>query len=221
MSRTTVRSALDDLVRAGLVERKQGKGTFVRHPELRQDVVSLASCEHDLKSQDLEPGLELLGVKVVGSDSVVSHALEVEPDTPVTRISRLRLANGVPVCHDVTYLPRAIGDRLNPEELRQERICSLLSRKLNLKLTESRLTFRAAGASAQTARLLAVDLGAPLFVVDICTFVSLGWAVEFQRREYRGDRLSYIIRLATVEELKVEGTEPSQAQILALDRIFA
>lgn len=216
MSRTTVRLALGELERGGLVERRQGRGTYVRAPATARDVVTLASCERDIAAQGLTASLRVLNVSAVPASQEVATALGLEPRTKVTCIARLRLADGKPVCHDLTYLPLAIGERIDRRDLERERICTLLRRQFEISFSERRLTFRAASATARTAAHLGVAPSSPLFIVDICTYAELGWAVEFQRRQYPAERLSYVVRLADVENF-----DETQAQVLALDRMFA
>lgn len=48
MSRITVREAVSRLVRDGLVERRQGKGTYVVAQKLRRNIAKVYSFSHDM-----------------------------------------------------------------------------------------------------------------------------------------------------------------------------
>lgn len=217
VSRTTVRLALAELERAGLIERHAGRGTFVRPPEIREDVLSLASCSEELAAQGFEPGVRVVGLTRISAEPAIAQRLELPAGSAVVEISRLRLADGQPICLDVTYLPEAIGRTLSADELGRERICWLLQRKLSLPLVERRLSVRAVAAGESTAAHLDVPAGFPLLVVEIVAYTGSGRPVEFQRREYRGDRLHYDLELVDVQ---ATFEPPAAARVTKLARIF-
>src|SRR5204863_9173515 len=52
ISRLTVRAALDDLVRDGYLERRQGSGTFVSEPKIAQQL-TLTSFSEDMRRRGM------------------------------------------------------------------------------------------------------------------------------------------------------------------------
>src|SRR5438045_9310247 len=55
ISRLTVRAALDDLVRDGYLERRQGSGTFVSEPKIAQQL-TLTSFSEDMRRRGMVAG---------------------------------------------------------------------------------------------------------------------------------------------------------------------
>src|SRR5690242_8366648 len=50
VSRTTVRQTIQNLIRRGLIEIRRGKGTFVLHPKITQELTELSGFAEDMQS---------------------------------------------------------------------------------------------------------------------------------------------------------------------------
>ena len=104
VSRITVRSALDRMVREGLIVRQRGRGSFVRssEPDERACVVSLT--EQVLRS-GRTPTTDVVGVVVARSDAFAEATLPFERDERVARVERVRRIDGRPVALMRSFIP--------------------------------------------------------------------------------------------------------------------
>ena len=93
----TVRSAVSGLVEKGLVEKKQGKGTFVSKPKFTKDMKNLQSFTEMCRYMGMEPGGKMLENCLASPDDKTRKLLGLEKDSQVISISRLRYADGQPV----------------------------------------------------------------------------------------------------------------------------
>src|SRR6201991_3402377 len=105
--RTTVRKAMQNLIERGLVEVRRGKGTFVTQPKITQELTELTGFVEDMQALGQNPTARLLDKRVVAADETVAHQLALAPGTLVVRLQRVRLADGVGMSFDETYLPRS------------------------------------------------------------------------------------------------------------------
>ena len=55
----------------------------------------------------------------------------------MVRIQRVRLADGMPLSYDETYLPKQLGEKVMADNLVTEPIFSLLEQKYNTALVEA------------------------------------------------------------------------------------
>ena len=92
MSRLTVRAALDDLVRDGLLVRRRGSGTFVGEPKIAQEL-TMTSFSEDMRRRGMVPGNRTLSLVVVQAGAHLGRLLKVSPSEPVVVFKRLRLAD--------------------------------------------------------------------------------------------------------------------------------
>jgi GntR family transcriptional regulator len=96
VSRVTARQALDELVSQGAAYRVRGRGTFVAEPRIRE-VTGLSSFSDEMRSQGLTPSSRVLVQRVVTAEESVRKKLKLAQGDAVIELSRVRLANSVPV----------------------------------------------------------------------------------------------------------------------------
>src|ERR1700721_1914892 len=104
VSRTTVRKAIQNLIERGLVEVRRGKGTFVTQPRITQGLTELTGFVEDMQALGRSPTARLLDKRIVAADEAVARQLALAPGTPVVRLQRVRLADGVPMSFAEPYL---------------------------------------------------------------------------------------------------------------------
>src|SRR6188508_3542112 len=92
VSRLTVRAALDDLVRDGMLVRRHGSGTFVSEPKIAQEL-TMTSFTEDMVRRGMVPASRTLDLRIVPAGAHLGRLLHASPSDPVVIISRLRLAD--------------------------------------------------------------------------------------------------------------------------------
>lgn len=157
VSRTTVRKAIENLVARGLVEIRRGKGTFVAQPKIIQELAELTGFVEDMQALGRSPTAQLLDKQIVAADADVARQLAVPSGSLVMRIQRVRLADGIAMSFDETYLPREMGEKVVTHNLDAEPIFALLEGKYDLPLTEAQYRLEAVSATPDVAQALAVD----------------------------------------------------------------
>ena len=122
VSRTTIRTTIQNLIRLGLVEIRRGKGTFVAQPKITQELTELTGFVEDMQVLGRHATALVLDKKVVPASASVARQLALPCGTPVVQIHRVRLADGVPLSFDETYLPEALGRKVMADDLESEPI---------------------------------------------------------------------------------------------------
>src|SRR5579863_8230093 len=126
VSRTTIRTAVQSLVARGLVEIRRGKGTFVTRPAISQELTELTGFVEDMQAIGREASARVLDRRLVAASETVARQLSLQRGAAVARIQRVRLADGIPLAFDETYLPRELGDEIMADDLENQPIFSLL-----------------------------------------------------------------------------------------------
>jgi GntR family transcriptional regulator len=195
VSRITVRRAIQNLVSRGIVEIRRGKGTFVAAPKITQDLKELSGFVEDMHALGRKPTARVLGKEVVAAGATVAKQLALTRGERVMRIRRVRLADGVPLSFDETYLPLEIGKKIITNNLSLEPIFSLLERKYDVPLIEAEYKLDAVAAESEVAAALRVKQGSPIFRIERTSYSTGGRPVDYERLHYRGDIVRFVTRL--------------------------
>jgi GntR family transcriptional regulator len=196
VSRTTVRKAIENLVGRGLVEVRRGKGTFVTLPKISQELTELTGFVEDMRALGRTPTARLLDKRIVAADQVVGRQLALALGTLVIRLRRVRLADGVAISFDETYLPREIGEKVAADNLEAEPVFALLEDKYGTPLVEAEYKLEAAAADPVAAQALEVPAGSPIFLIERTSYTNGNRPVDYERLHYRGDLIRFVTRLA-------------------------
>lgn len=193
LSRTTVRQALRELEQDGLVSRYRGRGTFVAKPKVSHSPEPLASLTNYLLQQGMRPGWQVLTADWVPAPPDVADRLDVEPDTQIYNLRRLRLANDEPIGYHVTYVSPNFSDAIDKAALTEGGSLRYLRRKNYLDGSHADRILEAIPASEIVAEVLGVDKGTPMLLIRRLVVSQDGRPIEDFRGIYRGDRFQYHI----------------------------
>jgi GntR family transcriptional regulator len=196
VSRTTIRTTIQNLVRQGLVEIRRGRGTFVASPRMVQELTELTGFVEDMRVLGRRPTARVLSREVIPAIPPVAEKLAVPVGTTVVQIRRVRLSDGVALSFDETYLPEELGRKVMTDDLATEPIFTLLEERYNTPLVEAEYVLEAAAAESAVATALEIPVGSPIFLIERTSYTTQHRAVDYERLHYRGDYIRFKTRLA-------------------------
>jgi len=196
VSRTTIRQAIQNLIRRGLIEIRRGTGTFVAQPKISQELTELTGFVEDMQALGRQASARVLDQQVVPANESVARQLALAVGTLVVRIQRVRLADKIPLSFDETYLPREIGEKIVENDLEAEPIFSLLEQKYNTPLVEAEYRLEAVSADAAVARALGISIGSPVFLIERTSYSTGQRPIDHEKLYYRGDQIRFVTRLS-------------------------
>jgi GntR family transcriptional regulator len=191
-SRTTIRQAIAELVAEGVLDRTQGRGTFVAPPKLTY-VRQLTSFSDDAREQGRDVSSTILGVDRVAVPAAAAARLNLAPDALVHRVERVRLVDGEPLAHEVALLPGELPG-LHRHLRRLGSLYAVLRQVYGIELADVEDTVETALAGPDEVRLLDTEIGTPLLVVHRLAHDLSGRPVELTRSAFRGDRFRFVAR---------------------------
>lgn len=184
VSRMTVRQAVDALVVEGLLEREQGRGTFVAPSKVDLEV-RLVSYGEEMRRRGMEPSSDILSAEEVAATPDVADALELLPGEQVYYLHRVRLADGEPMAIEQSWVPCRLVPGLFDDAVPESIYGELRRRGLDPDWGED--TVAAGEVDARDAALLGIRVGRAVLRTTRRTF-SGQTACVYSRSSYRADR---------------------------------
>jgi GntR family transcriptional regulator len=192
ISRITVRQAIMDLVKDGLLVREQGKGTFVAKPKIEQRLSGLTSFTEDMRSRNLRPGTRLIRFIVIKVFGQVAERLQLPGGEEVYELARLRLADDEPMALETAYIPVYRVPNLSADMVAAGSLYALL-RQQGILFSHAEQTLEASIARPLEADYLHIKKRDPVLLIERTTYMPDGSPIEFVKSVYRGDRYKFII----------------------------
>ena len=193
VSRITVRQALNDLQKEGLIFKIHGKGTFVAKPKAVQNLMRLEGFGEAMSAAGHDTHSQVLGHRVMRPGRHVSSRLGLDEKAEVMEIQRVRYLNGAPISLDVTYVPLELGRRLIKEDLPRRDVFLILEQDYGFTLDRAELRIEATLADAMLAQALAVPEGSPVLRIERLTLALPERPIDFEYLYYRGDAFQYFM----------------------------
>ena len=190
VSRVTVRRALAELTAEGLLERKQGKGTFVSTPSSSQDLKSIHSFHDACKQNGFQSGTNVIYVRETDADAADVDELNIKAGDKVLETLRVRLADGVPVVLEKNHFSMAYS-YLENENLAGS-LYNIL-RDYGVEPRQASHDISMTYASETQAKLLDVEPGAPLMRLHEVVYDQKGRPLHNSLQLIRGDRFVFRI----------------------------
>lgn len=191
ISRMTIRQALTNLVNDGYLYRQKGKGTFVNRKKFEQRLQGLTSFTEDMKERGFTPGSRLVSFEIIPSGREMAERLNLNENTPVYEIKRVRLADNVPMALETTYLPANLVKGLT-EDIINQSLYQYIEEKLSLTIHEATQQIEASIAKEQELRLLEIEKGSPVLLILRTSLLKDGTPFEFVKSAYRADRYKFV-----------------------------
>jgi GntR family transcriptional regulator len=192
VARSTVRAALADLERNGVVRRVRGRagGIFVAERKVERDLTSLASLPYYLRRQGFESDARVLSTATLEADAETAAALGVDV---VLEVVRVRLADGEPISLERASFPAERFPDLLDRSLAGS-LYELLQAEYGLEPGEAEERIEVVAAGAAEARLLGIARAAPLLAVARTTWDADGRPFERSHDLFRADRARIVVR---------------------------
>ena len=194
VSRITIRQALGDLQKEGLIFKVAGKGSFVAKPKAFQNLSRLQGFGEAMAPSGYETFSQVLSMRQVAASEMVSRRLQVGLGDAVYEIQRLRYLNREPISVDQSYFPLALGERLAHEDLPTRDIFVILENDFGLHLTHADVQIEAISADEFLARQLRIAEASPLLRIERLTYAD-DKPIDFEFLYFRGDAFQYRLRI--------------------------
>ena len=194
VSQGTARKAISKLEQSGLVERHQGKGTFVATTTPETSLFHFFRLRHDDGSQAIPQPLSE-SVRRRAANAKEGQVLGLQSRGAVFEIARVRCIKETPVCYETSVLNADLFPGLKDRGSLPNALYPLYQRSYGVTIVRADEQLRALEATSSVANMLAVDEGAPVLEVERRALDIVGRVVELRFSFYLTSQIHYSVSL--------------------------
>ncbi len=189
VSRATVREAIRRLKEEGMLQSRQGSGTYVNGPNSFDRMqVSSSSVARAIQELGLNETSKVIELEVV-EDERAARALTLPDCEKTLRISRVRLGSGVPMALDHSWLKLPESLALLDADLSQGALYESLVEICQILVSGGVDRYKAAVASVSDADYLSLEPGSPVIVAERIAYSGVT-PIEYRRSILASKRLA-------------------------------
>ena len=195
VSRVTIRRALDMLEQEQLVVRQQGRGTFAAPPPANGAPMNFGGLLESVADAEQRTKVHVLSFGRVVLPDDTARLLECPLRSVGLRIERVRSDPGGPFSYTKCYLREPEAALVTRQALGNRTVLSMLvAAGVPAAAAEQRIS--ATLADVDVARLLKIEVSAPLIRLTRIVRNPEGRPIELIQGLYRPDRYEYRVKLS-------------------------
>lgn len=193
VSRSTVREAINLLVREGILEKKHGKGTFVSLKPIHEWLGHLSSTTEVIRNMGMKPGAKLITYFKTEPSPYIQ---DLTGFNDAYFIKRIRYADNIPIGVEHHYYPIAVGEQLIHYDLDNATLYDLLQNELGIQFAEADQSISCGPLLPEDSKFLEVAPDTCVLTVERIIKDQTGNVIEMENAFYRSDMYNFKISLS-------------------------
>lgn len=194
VSRVTMRQALAELVKDGILNRQRGSGTFVnqRPLPLVHDLSLPISLSSKLRQMGFTISSTVLEARTFSEplDAVIQH-LHIGQNDTVAYIKRLLLINGQPTAIDRAWFSEVLCPGITSQPLIEDSLSKTLVERYGLAPVRSDAWLEVIRATEKDANALKTFVDSPLMLLTSVLYLEDERPLEYSMTTWLGDRIRF------------------------------
>jgi GntR family transcriptional regulator len=188
VSRTTLRNALDILQLNGLINKQQGRGTFVAKPSYEENLTSLSGFTEDVLRRGHSTSSIVLANQLIVPAKEMALELQISAKDSVFLLERLRMIDNEPVQISQSYLPKRYLKNLDLTtiDFTNKSLYKILI-EAGISLFKGEEIVEASISDEMDCALLKIDENSPILVNRRKVYNDMNELIEMSYCRSRGD----------------------------------
>ncbi|WP_020007197.1 GntR family transcriptional regulator [Salinicoccus albus] len=193
VSRSTVRQAIEELVKEGTLNKKPGRGTFVSVKRINDWLGNLRSTSETIERMGMDPDAKLIKSEIIELPDQLQNKTGA---AQAFHFKRIRYADNIPIGIENNFYPLELGRKISRYNLNGVSLYDLLDLELGIRSFEADQVITAGTITEEDAELLKMPASAGVLIAERKLLDINGKFIEYEYACYRSDMYSFNIKLS-------------------------
>ena len=184
VSSTTARKALEVLRNENIIERIQGKGTFILQKRIYRTLKKILSYTENMEKQNILPATKVLEKSIISGYTEYHKKLLLSPGDKILKLKRVKFGNNIPLSVDYRY----INLKYCPDIFEKDLNTSLykIYEQYNIKIAHAKQYLRVSFLNSSDAKLLNCKKGDPVIHIEGVLSLEDFTPIEYEENLWNG-----------------------------------
>ena len=184
ISRPVVRQAYSALEKEGILERKRGRGSFVKSLDRGMLMMRLASYNDEMNMIGMTPSTRLMKKEILTFELDAYGRLDLQQGQPCLHLERMRYANGEPFTYIENYVPLTLFPGLENYDFATVSLYHILKEDYGTHPVKAQRSIRAEIIDTRLAPLFHVEKRTAIHKVESLAFDQDGRMIDYSLETY-------------------------------------
>ncbi len=195
VTRMTVRKALDELKRDGMITTERGKGSVVTQERIEQSLERFYRFGREVGDTGIAAASKIISKEVCRPPAEVTSRFANSQNKDFYKIIRVRFYKDLPVSLEYVFIPCSVAPGIIDQPIERMSIADLFEKHYGRIIEKATEYLTPRISDAFESELLEIKNHSPVFQTERITRSKAGEVIEFRRSVIRGDRVRFSAEL--------------------------
>ena len=195
VTRMTVRKALDELKREGMIQTERGKGSVVSESKIEQSLKHFYRFGREVGNTGIPAQSRVISAETVVPPAEVRKKFGDIRDKEFYKIVRLRFYKDSPVSLEFAYIPCSTAPGIIDQPINQTSLADILEHTYGRHIEKATEYLFPRISDAYESRMLEIQNHSPVFQTERITRAKDHSIIEYRRSVIRGDKVKFSMEL--------------------------
>lgn len=192
VNRLTVRRAFNVLENRGLVDRRQGGGTYVATQPIERPASKLVPFTVAMPALGVKPGARIIAFDKEPADQSLADLLRISVGSLLYHVFRVRLADGEPAVIEQFFTSCQLFPNFDQHDHENRSGYEIMETEYGISVIRAEQSLEAVIATPYEANLLGISHGMPLMLERRLAFDKQNQPIEYGKDLFRGDMFKFV-----------------------------
>ncbi|MGB8490214.1 MAG: GntR family transcriptional regulator [Bacteroidales bacterium] len=173
MTRPTVRQALGFLANEGYIRKHQGKGSIINLMPREIGILSVSGTTSAVGNRNLQTKIIVRPILTAWPEKFMFPLSDLERESGCIYMERLRLLEGSPIFHDISYIANINLPRITSRQFENRSLFQILRDHYHVEIKGGEQRIRAIPASVKISKFLGLGKGEPVLHLERRMFTNV------------------------------------------------